>query len=89
MNSKDKTIAVMLDGVDATDLKPTRTNWDALREDKQKVAVMAVAKNGYYDTWHWALLAQNRHATRDAAIAANLAWLDAPVANDNDKEGIT
>ena len=58
--------------------KPTRTNWDVLREDKQRVANFA-----YYDDCDdtfYALLTgyKERFETAEAAIAANLVWLDAP-----------
>ena len=66
----------------ATDINvgTTRTNWDVLREDKQKAAEKFIT----YDVgvpYHWwcATLSDSRHTTRKAAIAANLAWLDAEV----------
>ena len=57
------------------DLKPTRTNWDAIN-NKHKIAEMGVSD--IYHEKYFANLARTWHETRESAIAANLAWLDAP-----------
>jgi hypothetical protein len=72
--------------------KPTRTNWDVLREDKQRVANLFILLQndcGHEGGDFYAMLPKVYRETIVAAYAANLVWLDAPVANDNDKEGIT
>ena len=61
--------------------KPTRTNWDALREDKQRVAEMMVNHQGAgtrLEYLYYARFAQTSHMDEQAAIAANLAWLNSP-----------
>jgi len=65
---------------------PTRTNWDALREDKQRVAGMFVALHadyGHDGDDFYAVLSETYHESTAAAIAANLAWLDAPITTNN------
>jgi hypothetical protein len=63
--------------------KPVRTNWDVLREDRRRVAGLAIEcywEHAEARSRYIAVLDDcTNHKTREAAIAANLAWLDAEV----------
>ena len=61
------------------DLKPARTNWDALREDKHRVANLFVELQndyGHEGGDFYAMLPKTYHDTAVGAYAANLVWLD-------------
>ena len=60
-----------------TNVPTTRTNWDVLIEDKALLAEVAIKNIKIFAEGWIAVLDRSRHTTCEAAIAANLAWLDA------------
>ena len=61
-----------------TNVGTTRTNWDILRENKDHMAeLMIVSEDGGGSCWQ-SMLTDEWFSDAEQAVAANLAWLDAP-----------